>query len=247
MKTDIPGMRFFAHRGASGHEPENTLRAFRRALELGATWIETDVFAVEGELVVIHDAHLERTTDGHGVVADSSLAYLRRLDAGAGERIPLLREVLELIAGRAGINIELKGPGTPPLVASLIATFTTTGRMAGDDFLVSSFDRRLLRHFRRLSPSIPIGLLYRGYPRFYPRHAQELQASSLHIPQRVVTRPLVAEAHGHGLKVFVYTVNSHADVDRMVTMGVDGVFTDFPELAYRRGAALSLTGGADVR
>ena len=110
----------FAHRGASGHEPENTLLSIQMALSLGAQWIEIDVHAAEGELVVIHDKRLERTTDGRGYVAEQSLEYLRSLDAGKGERIPLLREVFDLVGRRAGINIELKGHGTATPAVSFI-------------------------------------------------------------------------------------------------------------------------------
>lgn len=239
-------MLFFAHRGASGYEPENTLRSFCRALDMGASWVEADVFAVEGELVVIHDEHLERTTDGRGMVTDCSLACLRRLKAGDGERIPLLREVLEVIAGRAGINIELKGGGTADLTVTLVEEFVKAGRMSADDFLISSFDRCLLHRFRRLLPSVRIGLLYRGYPRFYPRHARELGAYSLHVPQSVLTRRLVAEAHDRGLKVFVYTVNSKEDVIRLATMGVDGIFTDYPDLGHMLISAISLDEASTV-
>ena len=110
----------FAHRGASGHEPENTLSAVEKAIELGADWIEVDVYAVKGELIIIHDERLERTTNGTGYVRDTSLAYLRSLDAGKGQCIPTLREVLDSVDRRAGINVELKGPNTAGLAVSLI-------------------------------------------------------------------------------------------------------------------------------
>ena len=99
------------HRGAAGHEPENTLRSFRKALDLGADMVELDVHLCgTGELVVIHDETVDRTTDGSGSVRDMPFHELRGLDAGKGERIPTLREVLDLLEGRAGVNIELKGP-----------------------------------------------------------------------------------------------------------------------------------------
>ena len=97
------------HRGACGHEPENTLRSIRRALELGAHGVEIDVRLVHGELLVMHDAKLDRTTNGRGYLARKSLEVLRALDAGQGERIPTLREVFETVHRRAFINIELKG------------------------------------------------------------------------------------------------------------------------------------------
>jgi len=95
----------FAHRGASGHEPENTLSAVEKAIILGSDWIEVDVYAVEGELIVIHDERLERTTNGTGSVMDKTLAYLQSLDAGKGQQIPSLREVFDCVDHRAVINV----------------------------------------------------------------------------------------------------------------------------------------------
>ena len=97
------------HRGASGYEPENTLRSFEKALELGCSWIELDVHVVGDQLVVIHDDDLSRTTDGFGLVSTSSFNYLRSLNAGKGEQVPILQEVLDLVGQRCRVNIELKG------------------------------------------------------------------------------------------------------------------------------------------
>ena len=113
-------MLIVGHRGAAGHEPENTLRSVEAALRLGANAIEIDVHQVEGRLVVIHDDRLERTTNGEGRLAAHSLAALRALDAGQGERIPTLDEVIELVAGRAELVIELKGADTAEPVARLL-------------------------------------------------------------------------------------------------------------------------------
>ena len=106
------------HRGARGHAPENTLASVRKAIELGADWIEVDVYGVDGELVVFHDDRLERTTNGEGLLMGQSFDYLRSLDAGDGELIPTLAEVFDVAADRVGINVELKGPGTAEPVAA---------------------------------------------------------------------------------------------------------------------------------
>ena len=116
------------HRGAMGHAPENTLLSVTKALDLGVKWIEIDVYFIDKELVVIHDDRLERTTDGIGYVQEQSLDYLRSLDAGKGEKIPLLREIFDLIDGRAGINIELKGVNTAEPVVKLIRKYLKIGR-----------------------------------------------------------------------------------------------------------------------
>ena len=140
----------FAHRGAMGYAPENTLLSFSKALELGANWIEADVYAVEGNLIVIHDERLERTTNGTGLVTRSTFDYLRSLDAGEGQRIPLLNEVLDLIDGKAGVNIELKGEGAATPAAGLLEQAMSRSTWAGDQFIVSSFNHHELVAFSRL-------------------------------------------------------------------------------------------------
>ena len=117
MENNMTGKRFLCigHRGAMGHAPENTLLSLKKALEMGAPCVEVDVYFVDGHLLVFHDDRLERTTNGFGYLADHDFEYLRSLDAGEGERIPTLREVFETVGLKAGVNIELKGPGTARL------------------------------------------------------------------------------------------------------------------------------------
>lgn len=217
------------HRGARGHEPENTLRSVRRALELGAHGIEIDVWLADGEIVVIHDGTLERTTNGTGAVSRKTLAELRSLDAGQGERIPTLREVFETVDRRAFINIELKGRRTAGPVSDLIAEFVKQRGWRYEDFVVSSFSRAELRAVG--DPHIPIALLLARPTRLYPLSARSVRASSVNPALRYVTRRFVEDAHRRGLRVFVYTVNEPADIARMREWGVDGVFTDYPERA----------------
>jgi glycerophosphoryl diester phosphodiesterase len=224
------GFICFAHRGASGHEPENTLLAIEKAVTLGAPWIEIDVFAVEDELIVIHDERLEKTTNGAGFVMQQSLAYLRSLDAGKGQRIPLLREVFELTKGRVGVNVELKGPETAEPLVKLVHEFEAERSLFDGRLLVSSFNHRELVKFRSLNPDVPIGALGFGLPPKHAKFAQDLGAVSVHTSVARINRAFVNDAHRRGLKVFVYTVNRAEDLRRMRTMGVDGVFTNFPEL-----------------
>ncbi len=219
----------FGHRGAAGHEPENTIAAVETGIALGADFIEVDVFPVEDELVVIHDERLERTTNGSGYVTDHSLAYLRQLDAGDGQRIPLLREVIDTVHHRAGINVELKGAGTAKPVAELINHYLASGWDTGE-FLVSSFNHRELHLFKEQMPDIPIGALIVGIPLHYAYLAEELKAYSLNADIEFLDEALVEDAHRRGLQVYVYTVNRREDIRRMETLGVDGVFTDFPEI-----------------
>ncbi|HEY5345425.1 MAG TPA: glycerophosphodiester phosphodiesterase family protein [Verrucomicrobiae bacterium] len=219
----------FAHRGARGREPENTVRSVRRALDLGADGVEVDVYFADGQLVVIHDATLKRTTNGHGRVMEKSFAYLRSLNAGAGEKIPTLAEIFDAVNRRAVINVELKGPHTAAPVAALIGEYVKHHGWSFDDFLASSFDHARIREVKQLCPKIRIGALIGKTPRNLAKFAKELGAWSLHASKRCVTPKLVADAHQRGLKVFVYTVNEPKEIARMRARGVDGVFSDFPE------------------
>ncbi|HEY3899057.1 MAG TPA: glycerophosphodiester phosphodiesterase family protein [Chthoniobacter sp.] len=215
------------HRGAAGHEPENTLRSVRRAIEMGAHGIEIDVRLVHGELLVMHDAKLDRTTNGRGLLVRKPLAVLRSLDAGKGERIPTLREVIETIGQRAFLNIELKGRGTAKPVSSLIDQFVRERGWQYGDFLVSSFMRAELRAIP--DPQIPIGLLLTRPTRLYALSARRVHASAVNPAVRYVTARFVEDAHRRGLRVFPYTANSPEEIQRLKELGVDGVFTDFPE------------------
>lgn len=224
-----PQLLCIGHRGARGHEPENTLRSVRRGLELGAHGIEIDVWFIDGELLVFHDATLDRTTNGHGSIARKSFAQLRALDAGGGERIPTLREVFETVDRRAFINIELKGRRTAGPVRALIAEFVEQRGWQFEDFVVSSFHRTELRAIT--DPRIPIALLLTRPTRLYALSARRVRAVAVNPALRYVTKHFVDDAHQRGLKVFVYTVNEPDDFARLRAWGVDGVFTDFPERA----------------
>src|SRR3989344_4626849 len=117
-----------AHRGASGHKPENTLAAFAKALEIGVDIIELDVRVCKtGELVVFHDMALERTTNGNGLVADTSLEELKKLDAGGGEQVPTLKEVIDLVNKRVVLNIEMKGKGVVEQLATILKGYLNNG------------------------------------------------------------------------------------------------------------------------
>jgi glycerophosphoryl diester phosphodiesterase len=228
--ADLPAGRLFrfAHRGASGRAPENTLLAVEQALALGADGIEIDVYAVAGELLVIHDARLERTTSGRGRVAASSLAHLRSLDAGQGERIPFLREVLDLVDRRALVNVELKGRGTAGPTAALLERYVRERGWRYGGLLLSCFRHRELAVAREEAPRIPRGLLTRSPLLPSKRLLTELDPFSIHIRLDRVGRRFVDAAHRRGLKVFVYTVNREEDFRTLEAMGADGVFTDFP-------------------
>jgi glycerophosphoryl diester phosphodiesterase len=211
------------HRGAAGLRPENTLPSFAHAVELGVQAVELDVHVVEGELVVIHDDSLERTTDGSGRVADCSLAELKRLDAGAGAAVPLLREVFELLPATVGINVELKGAGAAAALAEFL-------RQHGKrDLLVSSFDHDALCDFHSACMDVPVAPLFGRWRGNVWQVAQDLGAWSINLSLRIATGQRIAEAHRRGYRVLVYTVNDVDVAHQLVESGVDGIFTDHPE------------------
>jgi len=221
------------HRGAAGYEPENTLRSFKRALELGVDMIELDVHLCKsGEVVVVHDDTVGRTTNGSGYVGQKTLTELRELDAGRGERIPTLPEVLDLIDKRARINIELKGPYTALAVSELIEQRVRDMRWGYEDFLISSFSKSELSTFRNRSPNTPIGLLLHETDILnlrYRKYAMLIGASSIHMPLNLASQRSVNFTKDSGKKVLVWVVNDPADIEFVKRLGVDGIFSDYPD------------------
>lgn len=217
------------HRGAAGHEPENTLRSFRRAMGLGADMVELDVHICgSGELVVIHDETVDRTTDGTGEVAKLTLDELKALDAGRGERIPTLQEVIDLATGRMGINIELKGLGTAEPALEHIEDAVDKG-WDRSGFHVSSFHLGELSAIRELSEDVRTGVLFALDDGSIMEFAELNGAYSLNPNHRTVTPDFVARAHDRGLKIFAWTVNEPEDIARMRGLGVDGIISDYPD------------------
>lgn len=222
-------MQIIAHRGASGLAPENTLKAIRLALALGVGAIEIDVQLADGELWVFHDRRLERCTDGSGVLTAQSRAYLASLDAGEGEGIPTLWQVMEVIAGQAELHIELKGSQTADEVARLTRRAEAELGFGPTQWVVSSFHHPELARFAALRPDIRLGALTSTIPLTLAKFAAELGAWSLNCDVDFVDQALVQDAHKRGLKVLVYTVDEPADQALLAAIGVDGIFTNRPD------------------
>jgi glycerophosphoryl diester phosphodiesterase len=232
----------FAHRGASAHAPENTLAAFELALAHGANGVELDVkLSADGEVVVIHDATIDRTTGEKGHVSKLTLAALRELDAGSffseefrGEKIPTLAEVFETIGRRTLINVELtnystRNDGLANKVCDLVKRFGLEERILFSSFLSSN-----LKRTRGLLPDVPRGLLALGgwmgwWARSFGFNFGDYQA--LHPNLDDVTPQQVARVHRLKRRVYVWTVNATDDMRRLLSWGVDGIFTDDPKLA----------------
>ena len=213
-----------AHRGASGHAPENTLKAFALAIEMGCPWVELDVYFVDGELVVIHDDLLDRTTNGTGLVMSASFNDLRKLDAGEKEKIPTLREVISLIDHRAGINVELKGPDTAEPVCNLLKHFVSKGWKTSE-FLLSSFDHNELA---RADEDFKRGALFYKICDYFSR-TRSLNAYAINLSSKLVSKEIVEQAHEEGLKVYVYTVDDKTEMENLKQIGVNGIFTNYPD------------------
>jgi glycerophosphoryl diester phosphodiesterase len=221
-------MLIFAHRGASGVEPENTLRAIKAALDANVDGIEIDLHEVDGKLLVIHDRWLHRTTSGTGQIYHHNYEHLRSLDAGHGEIIPTLDEVFTLVAGKCKINLELKGISNLKLLYSYIDQAITTKKLVNKDLLLSSFNHQLLYTIHQQRPEFAIGALTACYPLDYAKFAEQLNAYSVHLNVDFISENFVSDAHQRGLKVFVYTVDELDDIKAMKALAVDGIFSNFP-------------------
>ena len=213
------------HRGAMACAPENTLLSIQKAIELGADWVEIDVHLVEEQLIVIHDETLDRTTNGRGQLASYTFKEIRTLDAGLGQKIPTLQEVLEVTAGVVGLNIELKGNGT---AKALISLLEKVPEIQKQNIIVSSFLMAELTEVFSLDRRVKIGVLAAENIQDAIAWAGKLKAFSIHLRLQNVTLEWVERAHDLGLKVYVYTVNNLADIRRMEQLGVDGVFSNEP-------------------
>ncbi len=235
------------HRGASGYEPENTLRSIRHALELGADGVEIDVrLSADAYPVVIHDAKLHRTTGAPGLVSRHPLSFLRTLDAGEGEMIPTLAEVLALVGEQERfLNIELKSPGSAIATVREIGRSLAEGhRWSPDRLVVSSFDRdelRLLRHELDNQPEVgevtSLGLLLSRPALHLSRIITGLRATWLHVPRQLAGARIIARGHDLGAKVLIFTVNGPAEAAQLRQAGADGIFTDYPGQPVPIGAA----------
>ena len=222
-------MIVFGHQGAPGYAPENTLTSFNKAIRCGADWIELDVHRVADELLVIHDYRLDRTTDGKGIIYKQSIDYIRSLNAGQGEKIPFIAEVIDAVDRRAGINIEIKSADTAKPVMELVSHYTQKCGWSINDFMISSFNHFELKIVREINPNIKIGILLYGVPLDSDQIMQVIRPNSINISIEFISQSIVDIIHQKKLNVFVYTVNYHDDIQWMLDLGVDGVFTDYPD------------------
>ena len=229
-------MFIIGHRGASGHAPENTLAAFKKAIALGATFIETDLqLSRDARFVAIHDDTLDRTTNGQGKVHDQTLAALRRFDAGSwfgsdytGERIPTLEEILEFSKKNDIVfYLELKPSGSWGGEHALIGALRESGEVAR--VVVISFDHTILAGLRTIEPTLMTGVLYDGQLANPLTTAVDVGARQLVVRGDLVTPAMIGEARKRDLQIVCWTVNHPAHIRLLIAAGVDGIMSDYPD------------------
>ena len=220
-------MWIIGHRGAQAEEPENTLRSMRKGCEC-ADFVEVDVrLSHDGIPVVIHDAKLDRTTSGTGRVNDHTLKELRLLDAGEGETIPTLSEILALVKGTCGVFIEIKEPGSEQAVCSLLEKYP------GDDVFIVSFHEESLRVVKNLISPIKTGYIF-SEPNDNPvSKAVRLKADAIIPRLDRVSAELIDTAHQNRILVIPWTPNTSRQIRRAIKLGADGIITDDPCMAHR--------------
>lgn len=235
-----------AHRGASGHAPENTMAAFHKAFEMKADYIEIDVqMTKDGELIAIHDTTVNRTTNGTGHVGDFTLEEIRELDAGswfsdayAGEKIPTFEEILDEFRGKIGILIELKSPELYPGIEEKVAEALIERNMHKPNngkIIIQSFNHETVRKSKELLPNMPHGVLAgASWANVTEEQLTEFAtyADYFNPNMNIVTHELVNAVHEAGLKIYPYTSRSQDQALRLFDLGVDGIITDYTEHVY---------------
>jgi glycerophosphoryl diester phosphodiesterase len=231
-----------AHRGASGkgHAPENTLSAFRKAMEIGVDAVECDVHCTkDGHVVIIHDNNLKRTTNMDGIITEMTLSEVKKADAGiwfdtrfAGETIPTLKELLELTKGKVITIVEIKQEG---IADKVIKDIEDTGSVG--EVVLISFHASALKDAQEINPRIPRALLIGDIGPISEhssilsliQSAAEVGAGTLNLSQNIITPKLVKEARLRGIGVWAWTVDDEIEIKKLLEMGVTGITSNYPE------------------
>ncbi|MDM5229557.1 glycerophosphodiester phosphodiesterase family protein [Cytobacillus sp. NJ13] len=222
-----------AHRGASALAPENTLASFEKAIELGFDYIELDVrLSKDNQLVVIHDANVLRTTDGEGLIEDLTVKDIKKLDAGswfspefAGEKIPLLNEVLEKVSGKTGIIIEMKSPENQPGMTETLADMLNSYK-PDNHIKVQSFHINEMKKFHQLAPEIPAGLLLSKHLDLFHLASYRDFASFLSVHHLLLSKSFINQAELFGYEIYSWTISKPYQFADMQRLGVHGIISD---------------------
>ena len=225
-------MLVIGHRGAMGHETENTLASIQKAMDLGVDMIEIDVFKIKsGEIVVFHDERLERLSNAGGLIEEYNIFELRKVILEGNHKIPMLQDVLKLIDHKVPLNIELKGADTSDRVNFIIDYYIREKGWKLEDFVISSFNWEELESMRSYNPEIAIAVLTEEDPIKAIPTAKKLGAVAINPFYKTLNAETVKALHDEGFKVYTWTVNEPEDIEAMRSFKVDGIFTNFPERA----------------
>ncbi|WP_238474527.1 glycerophosphodiester phosphodiesterase [Maribacter algarum] len=218
------------HRGAMGHETENTVASVQKALDMGVDMIEIDVFNVKsGETVVFHDETLDRLSNASGFIEDWTYFDLTAVILDGGHKIPMLQDILKTIDHKVRLNIELKGSNTTNRVNFITDYYVKEMGWKIDDFVISSFKWDELREMRRINPDIPIAILTEKDPADAIEIAKELNAEAINPNFRMLNAENNLKIKEAGFKIYTWTVNEPEDILAMKRLGVDGIITNYPE------------------
>lgn len=214
-------MQIIAHRGASFYEPENTLRAIKRAIEMKADFVEVDVrISKDKELVIMHDADISRTTNGNGLVKDKTLRKLKKFDAGLGEKIPTLEEVIGLVKNKVGLVIEIKEPGTEEEIVEKIQQNNL------ENVILTSFYHESVKKASKLNSNLNTGIIFVGQPVNVDKLASDANARIIFPSYRYMNNEMVKQAKEHGITVYPWAIDDIEIFEKFTEMGVDGIVTN---------------------
>jgi glycerophosphoryl diester phosphodiesterase len=218
------------HRGAKGHEAENTLIGFQKAIDLHVDSIELDVhLSADGEIIVIHDETVDRTTNGKGAVNQFTLAKLKQLKIDREQTIPTLAEVFDLIDQKCDVNIELKSFESAVAVVTLIEKYVNEKKWSYNQFVISSFNWNALKQIAVLNPAIPIGVLTETDLELALAFAKFIHAKSIYPYFHLLTAANIKRRQKEGFQVFPWTVNESEDIKKIKNYTIDGIISDYPD------------------
>ncbi len=218
------------HRGAMGYIAENTIPSIEKAIELGADGIEIDVFkCASGELVVFHDLMLDKLTDLSGNIEETSLETIKKAKVLGSYEIPTLNEVMDLIDGSLILNIELKGSGTAGPTNELLKDYFKKSSWDPSKIIISSFKWEELNIFFNLNEEVPIAILTDDDPLKSIPFAKIIKAYAINPKYSLLTKKNSKIIKSEGIKLFPWTVNNPSDINFLISLGVDGIITDFPD------------------
>ena len=229
--NDKEKMVIIAHRGASNLAPENTLKAFKKAIELKADYIEFDVHqSNDGEIVIMHDANTFRTTRHLGSIKEMTLEELKQLDCGDGEKIPTLQELIKIAKGKIGLNCEVKARGFAKQIVNILKEEEII-----ESTIISSFKHDVLLRIQKLEPRIKLASLEptrTGWVRSWLSRKKLIRVTinnkfyAINPLFKLVNKRFVIKAHGNNVKIFPWTVNSDSAIKKLINLSVDGIITN---------------------